>query len=133
MTPSSVTDRNPPCTAIRRSSSSVRSTRTIASSTSSATSGMCCGRMPISPTVVRVKMKLASPDHTLRSAATMSTFNSPMSHRLSLDLDYLCRSAHRHIDRKSTRLNSSHVAISYAVFCLKKKTYLLPQDYRHED
>src|SRR5439155_13585563 len=27
----------------------------------------------------------------------------------------------RGIDRKSTRLNSSHVAISYAVFCLKKK------------
>src|SRR5690625_6183632 len=27
----------------------------------------------------------------------------------------------RTIDRKSTRLNSSHVAISYAVFCLKKK------------
>src|SRR5690625_5848736 len=27
----------------------------------------------------------------------------------------------RLIDRKSTRLNSSHVAISYAVFCLKKK------------
>src|SRR5690625_2258767 len=26
-------------------------------------------------------------------------------------------------DRKSTRLNSSHVAISYALFCLKKKTY----------
>src|SRR5439155_10161605 len=26
-----------------------------------------------------------------------------------------------HADRKSTRLNSSHVAISYAVFCLKKK------------
>src|SRR5699024_12831065 len=26
-------------------------------------------------------------------------------------------------DRKSTRLNSSHVSISYAVFCLKKKTY----------
>src|SRR5699024_12682919 len=27
-------------------------------------------------------------------------------------------------DRKSTRLNSSHVSISYAVFCLKKKMYL---------
>src|SRR5699024_12444657 len=26
------------------------------------------------------------------------------------------------IDRKSTRLNSSHVSISYAVFCLKKKS-----------
>src|SRR5690606_42085416 len=31
------------------------------------------------------------------------------------------------IDRKSTRLNSSHVKISYAVFCLKnKKTYCIP-------
>src|SRR5690625_2021985 len=27
-------------------------------------------------------------------------------------------------DRKSTRLNSSHVAISYAVFCLKKKKHI---------
>src|SRR5699024_8197544 len=27
----------------------------------------------------------------------------------------------KHKDRKSTRLNSSHVSISYAVFCLKKK------------
>src|SRR5207249_10862921 len=27
------------------------------------------------------------------------------------------------VDRKSTRLNSSHVSISYAVFCLKKKTH----------
>src|SRR5699024_12074441 len=26
-----------------------------------------------------------------------------------------------YVDRKSTRLNSSHVSISYAVFCLKKK------------
>src|SRR5690625_6624161 len=32
-----------------------------------------------------------------------------------VDLYYDCA------DRKSTRLNSSHVAISYAVFCLKKK------------
>src|SRR3712207_8022293 len=29
-------------------------------------------------------------------------------------------------DRKSTRLNSSHANISYAVFCLKKKQYLPP-------
>src|SRR3989442_2691466 len=29
---------------------------------------------------------------------------------------------HGDLDRKSTRLNSSHVRISYAVFCLKKKT-----------
>src|SRR3712207_9576013 len=30
----------------------------------------------------------------------------------------------KHLDRKSTRLNSSHANISYAVFCLKKKTNL---------
>src|SRR5699024_12062272 len=29
------------------------------------------------------------------------------------------------VDRKSTRLNSSHVSISYAVFCLKKKIELV--------
>src|SRR2546426_2215340 len=28
-------------------------------------------------------------------------------------------------DRKSTRLNSSHLVISYAVFCLKKKIYTI--------
>src|SRR2546430_9407374 len=31
-----------------------------------------------------------------------------------------------HIDRKSTRLNSSHSQISYAVFCLKKKNISRP-------
>src|SRR5437870_6416733 len=36
---------------------------------------------------------------------------------------------HAHEDRKSTRLNSSHVAISYAVFCLKKKK----KKYTHID
>src|SRR5437899_4971754 len=30
-------------------------------------------------------------------------------------------------DRKSTRLNSSHLGISYAVFCLKKKNYIYLQ------
>src|SRR3989442_6441528 len=30
------------------------------------------------------------------------------------------------VDRKSTRLNSSHVRISYAVFCLKKKIEVKP-------
>src|SRR5215211_8893880 len=32
-----------------------------------------------------------------------------------------CRQRCRRQDRKSTRLNSSHTVISYAVFCLKKK------------
>src|SRR2546430_3653482 len=34
-------------------------------------------------------------------------------------------------DRKSTRLNSSHSQISYAVFCLKKKTDVLGRDGPH--
>src|SRR5436305_3771033 len=32
-------------------------------------------------------------------------------------------------DRKSTRLNSSHVRISYAVFCLKKKKEIIVEHY----
>src|SRR5438067_10616836 len=34
-------------------------------------------------------------------------------------------------DRKSTRLNSSHVSISYAVFCLKKKKKKKPKLIEH--
>src|SRR5688572_31221481 len=37
-------------------------------------------------------------------------------------LDYF---AHDALDRKSTRLNSSHSQISYAVFCLKKKKKII--------
>src|SRR5256885_5896360 len=33
-------------------------------------------------------------------------------------------------DRKSTRLNSSHLVISYAVFCLKKKNKLIQARFR---
>src|SRR5260221_7729231 len=39
--------------------------------------------------------------------------------RLTLDVDNLFDKT----DRKSTRLNSSHTVISYAVFCLKKKEH----------
>src|SRR3712207_7966570 len=35
-----------------------------------------------------------------------------------------------HQDRKSTRLNSSHANISYAVFCLKKKKHTHPKSHR---
>src|SRR5256885_6381212 len=34
------------------------------------------------------------------------------------------------LDRKSTRLNSSHLVISYAVFCLKKKNTRTPRQTR---
>src|SRR2546426_7633047 len=42
----------------------------------------------------------------------------------AVTLDQLLR------DRKSTRLNSSHLVISYAVFCLKKKKQVPNQDSR---
>src|SRR2546430_11634611 len=53
--------------------------------------------------------------------------------------DYLCHSVEEQwpshpvitdcADRKSTRLNSSHSQISYAVFCLKKKKTQMPHQY----
>src|SRR5256885_11742609 len=36
----------------------------------------------------------------------------------------------RAVDRKSTRLNSSHLVISYAVFCLKKKKQKTTNDFQ---
>src|SRR4051812_49814535 len=40
------------------------------------------------------------------------------------------RRGHHRLDRKSTRLNSSHMSISYAVFCLKKKINTLKIFYQ---
>src|SRR5205809_1873675 len=67
--------------------------------------------LPISPSIWRrlasssiIKIRVA-----FRDSATM----------VSPQLDKLL--SYSHTDRKSTRLNSSHGYISYAVFCLKKK------------
>src|SRR5436305_6012946 len=43
--------------------------------------------------------------------------------RIDHAIEFICDGLH--IDRKSTRLNSSHVRISYAVFCLKKKNNII--------
>src|SRR5262245_64520395 len=37
------------------------------------------------------------------------------------------------VDRKSTRLNSSHLGISYAVFCLKKKKKVSNEKIKHHE
>src|SRR5690349_23667573 len=62
--------------------------------------------------------------HRGRAAAVSGTVRAAgPCRRVQADRDADRRAAvdrHR-IDRKSTRLNSSHVEISYAVFCLKKK------------
>src|SRR2546426_6581500 len=62
----------------------------------------------------------------------IATFNvNSIRKRLPLVLDWLQRHKPdvlclQETDRKSTRLNSSHLVISYAVFCLKKKTIYSP-------
>src|SRR5437870_13839021 len=59
------------------------------------------------------------PAALLRPATdTWPSYNGDYSGRRFSPLDQINAT---NIDRKSTRLNSSHVAISYAVFCLKKK------------
>src|SRR2546430_3633575 len=55
------------------------------------------------------------------SAWSLAAERLPRIARLSL--------AVRTLDRKSTRLNSSHSQISYAVFCLKKKTIECDEDH----
>src|SRR5690348_17454078 len=58
------------------------------------------GDRPVSG-VMSTKVATATPNTTVREAANLLRGRS--------------------VDRKSTRLNSSHPSISYAVFCLKKK------------
>src|SRR2546422_10489154 len=54
-------------------------------------------------------------------AAAEISFQSRSSRAQPAQLSACLASASREGDRKSTRLNSSHGYISYAVFCLKKK------------
>src|SRR5439155_25280843 len=57
-----------------------------------------------------------------RRSSDLGFHHRPVDHELDL-IGHLAGETDQveFIDRKSTRLNSSHVAISYAVFCLKKK------------
>src|SRR3712207_7121423 len=79
--------------------------------------------LPILPAVVREGLVrlghlvgvLAALDRGAQTVARVEQFvHQALGHRL------LTTGAA--VDRKSTRLNSSHANISYAVFCLKKKT-----------
>src|SRR5437660_6883421 len=61
-----------------------------------------------------------SSDLPRRTAAAPGA-GAAVSRRAPLGVRNAAGALVRRPDRKSTRLNSSHVAISYAVFCLKKK------------
>src|SRR5437868_10868367 len=59
---------------------------------------------------------------SLHDALPISAISNPSLFALArLAQRLLLDAARARTDRKSTRLNSSHVSISYAVFCLKKK------------
>src|SRR5688572_32052730 len=53
--------------------------------------------------------------------ATQKAWGRPVDVLMLADGSMLVSDDHANVDRKSTRLNSSHSQISYAVFCLKKK------------
>src|SRR5438874_12408983 len=58
---------------------------------------------------------------SLHDALPICSRSRPSRRLRSRSGEPICRQRRNAIDRKSTRLNSSHVEISYAVFCLKKK------------
>src|SRR5690625_5465029 len=64
-------------------------------------------------------------DQLLQKKQTKEQKINNLRHQLTTEQDDLATQIEElKSDRKSTRLNSSHVAISYAVFCLKKKKLL---------
>src|SRR5256885_9959419 len=72
------------------------------------------------------RMAASQPAVTQALAELESLFGAPLFLRSArgmepTELGALVLARARGIDRKSTRLNSSHLVISYAVFCLKKK------------
>src|SRR3712207_6950503 len=81
-----------------------------------------------SPPARRRRRLVAHPHERRRQpAARLETLSQALGDGDRLDVDAPVRQPRErlvgegHEDRKSTRLNSSHANISYAVFCLKKK------------
>src|SRR3712207_7807543 len=85
--------------------------------------------------------------HDALPICDLLAFNSPVSHigiyigggkmieapRTGLDVRVIDVYETPTADRKSTRLNSSHANISYAVFCLKKKKKKKKNNYIRQD
>src|SRR5439155_27218108 len=82
---------------------------------------------PSTPTIYTLSLHDALPISDAFRCATCYPARAKSS-RLSA----FCSSTRSSSDRKSTRLNSSHVAISYAVFCLKKKKQDCVEKTDHE-
>src|SRR5688500_19240003 len=80
-------------------------------------------RHPPSSTLFPYTTLFRSPDEPLRRRLIVLYARTlPLPDAMVDDLARRTDGASPALDRKSTRLNSSHLVISYAVFCLKKKT-----------
>src|SRR5258708_17724149 len=78
----------------------------------------CCSKKFLGPSVTLARLPLG----TAKVRPKLKLHSSPASPRTSpLNQALRSGSGRGSEDRKSTRLNSSHQIISYAVFCLKKK------------
>src|SRR5256885_8896454 len=69
------------------------------------------------PTIRSAAYRASSTEHSMTELPVHLFNDAPAASPASTDRGMIARQA----DRKSTRLNSSHLVISYAVFCLKKK------------
>src|SRR5690625_3167501 len=90
------------------------------------------GRYEPSAADLKTRMSIAQGNRLLNYYLFSGGTNYRLEDKLEDGNDRIATTGERHGfaapvspegDRKSTRLNSSHVAISYAVFCLKKKNY----------
>src|ERR1039457_7453807 len=94
---------------------------TITNASSVPMLGMCpsfeIGRKPEKSETKTMKIRLQR--QGVRNFAWTS--ENTLGSSPSRDIEKNTRDCPSSIDRKSTRLNSSHLVISYAVFCLKKK------------
>src|SRR5690242_21111656 len=82
-------------------------------------------RSTLFPYTTLFRSPAAGPGGPARRTATSSSGRRGAASAWSRHL-LLHGLGHGHGDRKSTRLNSSHMSISYAVFCLKKKKQKIP-------
>src|SRR5690625_5337702 len=76
----------------------------------------------IAPWNYPVQLALAPVIGAIAAGNTMVLKPSELTPHTSKVIKQMVEETFDKEDRKSTRLNSSHVAISYAVFCLKRKT-----------
>src|SRR2546430_10330003 len=65
-----------------------------------------------------------SHESVVHESLTLMAYFAAITRRITLATGILILPQRQTVDRKSTRLNSSHSQISYAVFCLKKKQKL---------